>query len=1537
MKRTLLLISLLLMCGLTGVKFAAAQFTQQGTVPAPTPLIGNQLLTAADPYAKPDRPNALNPERPYWYVANASGLSIYKLGTNELLGSIPWPATYELAQPNGTTKSVAAPSIALNNPDGTPVLNSDGTQATTPNWEPQRLLVPFPSSEDLGPEALSGADVVAFVEMAHSGYQWGTTNNIFRDRIDLNTDPELESSLMLMIVVTNPAQPEVLAGAILGHEAGQMAWDPNGGVMYVANNKPSLSLPANLASFISKITAPEAGAEAGPIYAPKTFYPLCGPEIEWSGEVKEEAKMGIPVGVPEAWICDALNGPGEGEGPFTYKFENLPLWLTPHALNAAGEGDGVLYGTPTQVGSYPFKVTVTDTPTGATASAVFTISVMPSVTEFAGGEMEIEAGVTGAFAIWATPESTCDTANGATGVPPWLEILTVPNGCVMIMNSPTLAGEYFDFVFPNLTRIDPRTGVAYPKPTGELHHVSAEVLGTYNFDALPAGATGLSGIAWHEINMIPGEPDKYVLNGEFIGVEASTGQLYKVVLPYEDSDTIEDLPPDSLEMVVPINVVSPMGLSLTKSATERFGDVVVEADGDIFVGVLNQDPNVPNAPGAVIKVSGGAVQPRIDLGVQPSFLALDSDLEPAVKPDLGGVGQKDYGYLLATGPTGVAQIATSGGAASVFNNEALGGVAVDSVATGSAFVAGPSVDVSLFSSTPRDSAPVIAAINPLEALVDPTMMKEGVPVELNIVSVGWPVPTVSVSNDLPPGLEVRSNGNGTATIYGTPTTGGIYTSTATATNGVVPDASQAFTLTVEAREAPQFMSPNTGTLMAGIANQLKIDVSGQPTPVLTWSTDSGTLPAGVTFHDNGACSPAVPAGCTGSAFLGGIPTQNGTYTLTITAANGVEPNATQTFTLIVDANAGTGTQPAITLQPVSVTVNEGELANFSAAASGNPMPTVQWELDEVGTGEAWGPIAGATATSYSIAPATAMNGYQYRAVFTNSLGTVTSAAATLTVNASSGVPVVTLQPTNAIVTLGQTATFKTAATATEKPTVQWQQSTNNGSSWSAIRGAISTSYTTPVTTNKMKGYQYRAVFTNTKGATISKVASLLFKQENGPITTGDGYIKVRMDVGSEPEGIAVNPVTHTAYILSRDVATNTKNVVVIDNDTLNSKASPKKLNLPLGAAAKAPKLIHIANDHEYLAIDSTRNLIYVPTNYAAPYTPELNQPPDENDEPTAGVLGTLTAIDGKTNSILAVYEFPEGYIPEATAVDPVNNIVYIAAKLPEAGSPSGCPIDPASGQAECEFTGGMIYAFNAANVRQGKLGSPIASIPAEEPESIVFDPVSRLLYAADESKGRAVIAHAVNSKGVPEANGITWLPIWTTRGFADSGPNPYALPCSPYEADKMTVGLNGAVYMTDDKSRVAKIVNEAVVGMTHIDLPGGDNTPLYCYGEEPVQGQNTANNIGFMKTNPDPLTGVVTENLYVVSEQNTVSVLDPATLALKSTIFVPGATELDAIAVDGSMGRVWITDEVGQSGTDTGGAVFVLHGACAKGGAVCSN
>ena len=208
--------------------------------------------------------------------------------------------------------------------------------------------------------------------------------------------------------------------------------------------------------------------------------------------------------------------------------------------------------------------------------------------------------------------------------------------------------------------------------------------------------------------------------------------------------------------------------------------------------------------------------------------------------------------------------------------------------------------------------------------------------------------------------------------------------------------------------------------------------------------------------------------------------------------------------------------PEITAQPVSASVTAGGTATFSLTAIGNPSPTYQWQVSSNGVD--WTDVmsgTGATTASYTTGTTTVgMNGYSYRCVVTNSVGSDSSDLVKLYVSAaptvpnessdstntlvvvttsnSKTIPEITTQPENAEVALGSSALFSLVAIGNPSPAYQWQVSTN-GADWTDVMdgtGAQTATYTTIPTINDMNGYQYRCVVTNSKGSVISSVVSL---------------------------------------------------------------------------------------------------------------------------------------------------------------------------------------------------------------------------------------------------------------------------------------------------------------------------------------------------------------------------------------------------------------------------------------------------------------
>lgn len=122
--------------------------------------------------------------------------------------------------------------------------------------------------------------------------------------------------------------------------------------------------------------------------------------------------------------------------------------------------------------------------------------------------------------------------------------------------------------------------------------------------------------------------------------------------------------------------------------------------------------------------------------------------------------------------------------------------------------------------------------------------------------------------------------------------------------------------------------------------------------------------------------------------------------VTIVDANSIKLTSVGVMSVNVVISGGTattGTQsntsPTVTTSPANQSAITGATVTYTAAATGNPTPTVQWQVStDVGT--TWTNISGATSPTYSFE---LLNPAMYRAVFTNAAGSVDSTSASATV------------------------------------------------------------------------------------------------------------------------------------------------------------------------------------------------------------------------------------------------------------------------------------------------------------------------------------------------------------------------------------------------------------------------------------------------------------------------------------------------------------------------------------------------------------
>ncbi len=185
--------------------------------------------------------------------------------------------------------------------------------------------------------------------------------------------------------------------------------------------------------------------------------------------------------------------------------------------------------------------------------------------------------------------------------------------------------------------------------------------------------------------------------------------------------------------------------------------------------------------------------------------------------------------------------------------------------------------------------------------------------------------------------------------------------------------------------------------------------------------------------------------------------------------------------------------PQFTTSPMAVSVVVGSRATFNAVAVGTPAPTMTWQ-----SSVNWGPwvtIPGATGGTYTTPVTTlADDSLRIRALATNEMGDVNSAAVELEVTAAPVALTIHTHPADIVVGSGGSATFSVTATGQPTPTYQWQVSSDGGASFVNLNGATSSSYVLNPADEVDSGKRYRVNVSDSRGSEVSQSAQLTVLQ-----------------------------------------------------------------------------------------------------------------------------------------------------------------------------------------------------------------------------------------------------------------------------------------------------------------------------------------------------------------------------------------------------------------------------------------------------------
>lgn len=240
-------------------------------------------------------------------------------------------------------------------------------------------------------------------------------------------------------------------------------------------------------------------------------------------------------------------------------------------------------------------------------------------------------------------------------------------------------------------------------------------------------------------------------------------------------------------------------------------------------------------------------------------------------------------------------------------------------------------------------------------------------------------------------------------------------------------------------------------------------------------------------------------------------TGSGEYIVTLSVSNG-----SLSGTSIEDVNVyGVSASPVVTSNPADTSVQEGDLFTFTAAASGTPVPTAQWQVSIDG-GASFTDIPDETGLTYSATATLADDGNLYQAVFTNTEGSATTSAAMLTVSAVADntppdAPGVMLTQDTGSSAADQVTSVGDLTLSGVEVDASVEYSTDGGANWSSYFSAI-------------EGLNNVDVRQTDVAGNVSSVASLSFTLDSqAPTAPG---VSLTSDTGSS----ATDKITNVAAL-----------------------------------------------------------------------------------------------------------------------------------------------------------------------------------------------------------------------------------------------------------------------------------------------------------------------------------------------------------------------------------------------------------------------
>ena len=565
----------------------------------------------------------------------------------------------------------------------------------------------------------------------------------------------------------------------------------------------------------------------------------------------------------------------------------------------------------------------------------------------------------------------------------------------------------------------------------------------------------------------------------------------------------------------------------------------------------------------------------------------------------------------------------------------------------------------------RKASPVISSANS-------TTFAAGVAGIFTVTTTGTPTPSLTETGTLPSGVTFKDNGNGTATLSGTPATvtTGRYTFTITAHNGVGSDASQSFTLTVGSAPSIGFVqvnyaTPQTPQTKVTVA-YLQAQTTGNLNVVVVGWNDATAKINSVTDSKGNAYALAV-----------GPTIQSGTATQAIYYAKNIAAAAANANTVTVTFNTG-ATSPDVRIAEYSG-IDPTNPVDAVATAQGSGASS---DSGSVNTGNANDLLVGANLVQqlttgpgpgYTSRVITSPDGDILEDQIVNTSGSHNATAAVtggawimqmVAFRAAAGgvgtSVTVTVSPKNAAVTTSQSQQFTATVTDPQNGGVSWSvDGINSGSS------AVGTVSATGLFTPGSQIGLHTVTATSNSNTSASASASIA-------VTDLKGVFTYHNDPARTGQNLQEYALTAT---------------------TVNSSNFGVLFSCPVDGYVYAQPL-YIAN---FAIGGQTRNVVFVATEHDSVYAFDADSSSCvklwQTSFLSSGVTTVPPADTGETGDLI-----PEIGITSTPVIDPSTSTIYVVAKTKETVG-SGC-----SRGNPC-----YVHRLHALNLTNGaeKFGGPV--------------------------------------------------------------------------------------------------------------------------------------------------------------------------------------------------------------------------------------